>query len=78
MREELYIIEARDNQGNLLLDDCSQPESVFGIKAIQGINIETMSKIIFAKNPNAVLTGDNIINWPKVINPNWIARKKTW
>lgn len=75
--EKKYIIEARDEQGQLDLK-CEQPESVFGVGAIMGMTDWEMSRVIYARNKEVTLTGDNIPNWPKVLNPRWVARPKTW
>lgn len=73
-----YIIEARDESGALLLDDYPQPQSVFGLGAIHGLTDWAMSRTIYAHDKNCTLTGDNIPNWPRLINKNWVARVKTW
>ena len=74
---EKYVIEARLSNGHLTFVD-PQPESVFGLAAINGIDADTMAKIIFRHKPDAVLTGDKIPWWPSVLDPRWIAREKTW
>ncbi len=76
--QDKYIIEARGADGQLLLGDYPQPQSVFGMKAITGITDWEMSRVIFAKDGDAILNGDNIRNWPRLINPNWVAREKSW
>jgi hypothetical protein len=79
MRCKLYIIEARDEKGELLLGNYPQPESFFGMGAIHGMDDWSMSRPLFAKfGPNISLSGDNIPNWPKLVDPNWVAREKTW
>lgn len=77
---EKYIIEARDKHGQLLLADYPQPaeHKAFGIKALTGITTGEMAKVIYASNPEALLVGGDVPNWPRFINKNWIARKKTW
>jgi|688.fasta_scaffold152699_6 hypothetical protein len=72
-----WIIESRDDQGKLLLTG-PQPETIFGLQAIQGMSDWHMSRVIFQNCPDATLDGGNIPNWPKLINPNWKARRKTW
>jgi hypothetical protein len=72
-----WIIEARDEQGQLKFD-CEQPESFFGIGAIKGISENRIADAIFRKLPDASLQGDQRPNWPKLINPHWTARRKTW
>lgn len=76
--EKLYIIEARDSAGKLLLGDYPQPESVFGMKAITGMDDWQMSRVVFSRVPDATLDGGNIPSWPSLIDPNWKARRKTW
>ncbi len=75
--DKIYIIEARDKDGRLKFD-CPQPESFFGTRAITGLSDWEMSRPIYAKLPDATLRGDNIPDWPKLINENWVARVKTW
>lgn len=77
MRTDLYIIEARNPDGSLKFD-CDQPESFFGMQAIKGGTTDSIAEAIFRKVPDAVLIGDAIPLWPKLINPYWIARRKTW
>jgi hypothetical protein len=77
MRHQLWIIEARDESGQLKLD-CPQADSFFGMGAIIGMTEDTMAKTIFRKIPDATLDGGSIAAWPKLINPHWTARKKTW
>ena len=72
----LYIIEARVN-GALDFAD-PQPESVFGMGAITGIDEDAMAKRIFNKVPEAALTGGTVSQWPTFIDPRWVARRKTW
>jgi hypothetical protein len=75
----IYIIEARDSQGDLILGDYPQPESFFGMKAIHGISNWDMSRKLFAHLGDKIsLRGDDIPNWPRLVNPNWVARVKTW
>lgn len=76
--KNLYVIEARDSNGQLLLGDAPQPETVFGSRAITGMTDDEMAKVIFSKIPDVILTGDSILLWPRKINPNWTARRKTW
>ena len=78
MNLKIYIVEARGSKGELLLGDYPQPESVFGKGAITGTTDWGLSRVIFARIPDAVLSGDNIPNWPRLIDPNWVARQKTW
>lgn len=75
--KKLYIIESRNEDGSLKLDG-PQPESVFGHGVYSGMSDWDMSRVIYARNKECSLSGDNIPNWPKLINPNWVARVKTW
>jgi len=75
--KQLWIIEARDEAGQLKFD-CLQPELFFGIRAMQGISVNEMADAIFRKIPNATLSGDQLPFWPRLINPHWTARRKTW
>jgi hypothetical protein len=77
MRHQLWIIEARDESGQLIFD-CPQPNTFFGLDSIHGMTEDGMAKTIFRKIPDATLDGGSIAMWPKLINPHWIARKKTW
>jgi hypothetical protein len=79
INRQLYIIEARNEKGELLLGGYPQPESFFGNGAIKGMDDWAMSRFLFARFGNNIsLSGDNIPNWPKLVDPNWVARKKTW
>lgn len=73
----LWIIEARDPYGNLDFK-CPAPFTKFGISGIQGITEDEMAKVIFRHKPDAVLDGRSISQWPALLHPNWIARRKTW
>lgn len=72
-----WIIEARNADGSLEFD-CQQPNEFFGTASIHGITEDEMDKPIFRKIPDATLDGGSIAVWPKLINPHWIARRKTW
>jgi hypothetical protein len=78
---KLFIIEARDENGNLLLysDGVPQPEEVFGMSAIRGMTDWTMSRVVLRELPElfSFLAGDCIPLWPKMFHPTWIAREKT-
>jgi hypothetical protein len=79
MKSNLYVIEAWDERGSLLLRDHPQPESFFGEGAIIGITEDRMAQLLFAEYGDKIsLRGDNIPNWPKLVNPTWTARRKTW
>jgi len=83
MKPKLYIIEARDEAGQLLLRDAEgkpypQPDTVFGLGSIHGMTEDAMAQVIFRRIPDATLDGGSIPLWPALINPNWKARVKTW
>jgi hypothetical protein len=73
----LYVIESRDAEGKLSFT-APQPESVFGLKAIHGITDDEMAQAIWRKEPDAVLDGRFLCDWPAIIDPRWKARRKTW
>ena len=73
----LCIIECRDENGSLDFTD-PQPESVFGSGAITGMSSDKMASLISRRVPDAVMTGDSVSRWPSLIDPRWVARKKTW
>lgn len=75
--EKEYVIEARTGTGELDLTG-KQPADYFGLKAYQGITDWEMSRIIYAKFPDALLTGDSIPTWPQVFDTRFAARQKTW
>lgn len=75
--EPLYVIEARDGKGALKFDT-PQPEEFFGLRAITGITDNEMSSRIFRSLPSAVLDGRFLLEWPRLLNPCWAARRKTW
>lgn len=72
-----WIIEKRNEDGSL---DFSrpQPEDKFGKGAINGMTDWQMSRMIFAAVPDAQLHGTNIPNWPRLIDPKFVARVKHW
>jgi hypothetical protein len=73
---KLYVIECRGMAG---LDFTGrQPEQVFGDGAIKGIDTDDMAKIIFRHVPDAVLTGEDVSRWPSLVDPRWVARRRTW
>jgi hypothetical protein len=74
---EIYVIECRRADGSLDFSE-PQPETFFGNGAITGIDDDTMAKAIFRQVPDAILSGDAVSVWPRVIDPRWIARRKTW
>jgi len=74
---DLWIIEKRHPDGILDFSE-PQPESVFGMAAITGISSEKMARAIYRSATDPVLSGDRIAAWPSVLQPNWIARRKTW
>ena len=75
--ERIYIIEARDEAGQLKFD-CPDPSTVFGNEAITGITENKIADIVYRKHPEAILHGTNIPDWAKCFNPNWKIRRKTW
>ena len=77
MRADLWVIECRD-EGGVLDFTGAQPEDAFGLAAIAGITEDGMAKVIFARMPDALLTGDSLAAWPRLIDPRWRARRKTW
>jgi hypothetical protein len=72
-----WIIEARYASGRLDLT-APQPETVFGMGAIHGMTEDAIAHIVYEHVPGAVLTGDRIAQWPSLIDPRWVARRKTW
>jgi hypothetical protein len=72
-----YVIEARTEEGTLKFD-CPQPEEFFGQEAITGITTNQMAQAIYRAKPDAVLTGDTVAIWPRLINEHWTARPMTW
>lgn len=74
---EIYVIECRHADGSLDFTE-PQPESYFGMAAIQGIDDDRMAKAIFRQVPDADLRGDSVSLWPRQIDPRWTARRKTW
>lgn len=73
---DLYIIECRTNGALDFSGD--QPEDIFGARAINGIDSDSMAKVIFRHKPDAVLDGRYIAAWPQQIDSRFIARPKTW
>lgn len=74
---ERWVIECRDENG--MLDfRAPQPEGHFGMGAITGMTDDEIAKKIYAACPDAVLVGDYIPNWPRLIDERWTARRKTW
>ena len=76
-KDVLYIIECRGAGGTLDFSD-PLPEDFFGFGAFTGISADEMAKRIFRKDPDAVLRGDSIREWPSSIDSRWRARRKTW
>ena len=76
-KDKLWVIDCRTPDG--MLDFTGfQPEDVFGVKAITGLTDWEMSRVIFARFPDAGLAGGEIPLWPKAFDKRWIARRKTW
>ena len=76
-RYDQWVIECRTPEGKLDLTG-PQPESFFGMPAIQGITDNEMADTIFRRLTEASLSGDAIPSWPALIDPRWIARRKYW
>ena len=76
-RFDKWIIEQRDEAGGL---DFSKPEpyEIFGMESIHGITEDEMARKIFSIKKDAVMDGRYIADWPKIVNPKWTARRKTW
>lgn len=72
-----WIIEARTADGALDFT-IPQPETAFGVRAITGIDEDAMAQVIFRKVPSAIMDGQHIADWPRLLNPGWSARRKTW
>jgi hypothetical protein len=84
-----WIIEKRKADGTLDFSD-PQPEQFFGVAAITGIGVDAMAKVIYRhvdNDPrvdgvnviaNVTLDGRDIANWPKRIDPGFVAREKYW
>lgn len=70
-----YIIECRKPDGSLDFSG-RQPESVFGPGVYRGLTEDQIAKQVYAREPDAVLTGNRIASWPSVLDPRWIARKR--
>jgi hypothetical protein len=73
----LYVIERRNPDGSLDLKG-RQPESIFGLPAIQGISEDAIAKIVYRHKPDVVLDGRYLANWAAEIDPSWHTRVKTW
>lgn len=75
---ERYVIECRDPAGNLDFTG-PQPESVFGLAAIQGISEAQMAEVVYSRLPDwVVLRGEHVAKWPSLVDSRWIARRKYW
>lgn len=82
MRKRRWIVECRKPDGSLDFSD-PQPGTVFGLKAIDGMDEDTMAKVIFDHAdrrglPEPVMEGGSIGRWPSILDPRWSAREKTW
>ncbi len=73
----LWIIEKRTPDGALDFT-APQPESIFGLGAISGMTDWAISRVVYARKPDAVMSGDSIARWPSLIDPAFVARRKTW
>lgn len=76
MTRNLYVIECR-TEGALDFTG-AQPESVFGMAAITGIDDDAMANAVWRHKPDAVLDGRAVCAWPQLIDPRCVARIKTW
>lgn len=72
----LWIVESRV-LGRLDFTE-PQPEAFFGLSAITGLDDHDMAQVIFRHVPDAVLSGDSIATWPRLLDARFIARQKTW
>lgn len=77
-REPLFVVEARDADGKLLLGDYPQPHSVLGDTAITGITLDDLASEIFRRDANVELYGTNVGDWARVLDSNWVVRERTW
>lgn len=80
MKGRLWVIEKRDEAGKLDFSS-PQPEQFYGLDAITGIEEDRMAETTFlyeAPGNRAVLTGQNIAQWPAFVHPRFIARRRTW
>lgn len=77
MRNDLYVIECRKPDGTLDLNG-QQPEAVFGSGAYHGLTSNQIAKQLFARDPEALLDGRYVTEWPRLLDPRWVARRKTW
>ena len=76
--KDLWIIEARNSDGDLDFRTL-QPQHIFGRNSITGMTSDAMAKVIYRHDPLAPqLNGSDIENWPKLLHPMWVARRKTW
>jgi len=67
-----YIVEARDDKGNLIFD-CEQPPAEW----ISGVTIDQMYQYFFCNHPHAEsTTWKELIEWFN--SKSWYVRPKTW
>ena len=74
---DFWIIECRDANGRLDLSG-PQPEEYFGMGAISGMDSGQMAKAVWCHEPNAVLDGARVSEWPAVVDSRFCARQKAW
>lgn len=82
---KVYVIECRKPDGTLDFSG-AQPESVFGQRAVTGMDADSIADVVFATFHRIQKTqdlpipmhGGNIPDWPKNIDQRWSAREKTW
>jgi len=72
-----YVIERRDEEGRLDFKG-PQPEGVFGMDAITGIDEDRIAQIVWRHFPEAVLEGAAILDWAAMIDPAFRTRAKYW
>ena len=80
-----YVIECRTPDGKLDFA-APQPESVFGMGAINGISADDMAMQLWqfiplppgATDQLFPMDGREVERWPSIADPRWSARIKTW
>lgn len=69
-RFDRYVVEARNDDGTLDFD-CPQPP-------VRDWTEDDLADYVFARHPDAILTGLNILTWMQNVHPHWRTRLKTW
>ena len=77
MYRDRWIIECRTPAGALDFT-APQHETIFGAGCITGLTEDQIAKTVFRLQPDAVMRGDAIATWPALVDPRFIARRKTW